>query len=225
MIPLEVKKDYLKKLLGYLKKDPKFLGGAVTVPYKENIYNYLGKNVDKLTKKIGSVNCLYKENTLKGINTDGIGFYETLKKNEIKKSFSKILLLGYGGVGKAALVYLRKYFSKKTKVYCTTRKNFSKKIKKLGCYWIKWNKKDISLDSFNMIVNSTSIGFGKMKDKTPCSLPKKSKIKIIYDIIYNPKNTLLIKNSKKLKIRTINGLDMNFLQAQFAIKQVFKNKI
>lgn len=225
MIPLEVKKNHLKQLLKYLNKDPKFLGGAVAVPYKEKIYNYLGKNVDKLTKKIGSVNCLYKDDVLKGINTDGIGFYETLKKNKINKNFKKILLLGYGGAGKSALVFLKKYFSKKTKIYCATRKNFSKKIKKLGCHWIKWNKKNNILESSNMIVNSTSVGFGKMQDKTPCDLPKKNKIKIIYDIIYNPKNTLLMKNSKKFKIRTINGLDMNFLQAQFAIKQVFKKKI
>ena len=45
MMPLEVKKNNLKQLLRYLNKDTKFLGGAVAVPYKEKIYNYLGKNV------------------------------------------------------------------------------------------------------------------------------------------------------------------------------------
>ncbi len=224
MIPLEVKKNHLKQLLRYLNKDPKFLGGAIAVPYKEKIYNYLGKNVDELTKKIGSVNCLFKDKILKGINTDGIGFYETLKKNKINKNFKKVLLLGYGGAGKSVLVFLRKYFSKKTKIYCATRKNLSKNITKLGCHWIKWNKKDNILGSFNMIVNSTSIGFGKMENKTPCDLPKKNNTNIVYDIIYNPKKTLLIRNSKKLNIKSINGLDMNFLQAQFAIKKVFKKK-
>ena len=224
MMPLEVKKNNLKQLLRYLNKDTKFLGGAVAVPYKEKIYNYLGKNVDELTKKIGSVNCIYKDKTLKGINTDGIGFYETLKKNIINKRFKKVLLLGYGGTGKSALVFLRKYFSKKTKIYFATRKNFSKEIKKLGCHWIKWNKKEDLLGSFNMIVNSTSIGFGKMENKTSCDLPKKNNIKIVYDIIYNPKKTLLLKNAKKLNIRGINGLDMNFFQAQFAIRKVFKKK-
>ena len=74
MIPLEVKEKDLNKLLNFLKNDSKFLGGAVAVPYKENIYKYLGNNLDIFTKKIGSVNCLYKEKTLRGINTDGIGF-------------------------------------------------------------------------------------------------------------------------------------------------------
>ena len=76
-----------------------------------------------------------------------------------------------------------------------------------------------------MIVNSTSIGFGKMSNKSPYNLKEKKQIRYIYDIIYNPKATALIKKSKKLGIKTINGLDMNLLQAHFAINKVFKNKI
>ena len=225
MIPLEVKQKSLKKLLDFLKNDKKFLGGAIAVPYKEKIYNYLINDVDIFTKKIGSVNCLFKEKKLRGINSDGIGFYETLKNNKINKNLKNILQLGYGGAGKASLVFLRKYFPNKTKIYCSTRKNLSKKIKKTGCYWIPWDKKSLIIDNCNMIVNSTSIGFGKMNKKSPHNLKEKKQIRYIYDIIYNPKKTVLIKKSKKLGIKTINGLDMNLLQAHFAIKKVFKNKI
>lgn len=225
MIPLEVKQKSLKKLLDFLKNDQKFLGGAIAVPYKENIYSYLKNDIDIFTKKIGSVNCLFKENKLRGINTDGVGFYETLKKNKINKNLKNILQLGYGGAGKASLVFLRKYFPKKTKIYCATRKNLSKKIKNTGCDWIHWNKKNLIIDNCNMIVNSTSIGFGKMSNKSPYNLKEKKQIRYIYDIIYNPKATALIKKSKKLGIKTINGLDMNLLQAHFAINKVFKNKI
>ena len=225
MIPLEVKQKSLKKLLDFLKNDKKFLGGAIAVPYKEKIYNYLINDVDIFTKKIGSVNCLFKEKKLRGINSDGIGFYETLKNNKINKNLKNILQLGYGGAGKASLVFLRKYFPNKTKIYCSTRKNLSKKIKKTGCNWIPWDKKSLIIDNCNMIVNSTSIGFGKMNKKSPHNLKEKKQIRYIYDIIYNPKKTVLIKKSKKLGIKTINGLDMNLLQAHFAIKKVFKNKI
>ena len=138
MIPLEVKKEYLHKLLVYLNNDPKFLGGAVAVPYKEKIFNYLGNNIDIFTKKIGSVNCLYKQKQLRGLNTDGIGFFETLKKNKINKNLKIVLLLGYGGTGKASLVFLKKYFSKKSVIYCSTRKNLSKSTrKKLAYFWRK----------------------------------------------------------------------------------------
>ena len=225
MIPIEVKKKHLNLLLKYLEKDSKFLGGSVTKPYKESIFNYLGNNMDIFTKRIGSVNCLFKDKKLKGLNTDGIGFFETLKKNKINKNFKNILLLGYGGAGKAVLVFLKKYFSKKTNIYCTTRKNLSRKVINSGCKWIQWKKRYIDLKKFNLIVNSTSIGFGRLKAKTPINLQEKKNLAVVYDVIYNPKKTILIKNSQKLGIKTINGLDMNMLQALFAIKKVFKSKV
>jgi shikimate dehydrogenase len=225
MIPLEVRRSHLIALLNYLRKDTKFLGGSVTKPYKEDIFKFLGNNLDIFTKKIGSVNCLYKDKKLFGLNTDGIGFFETLKKNKVDKNLKNVLHLGYGGVGKAVLVFLRKYFSKKTTIYCATRKNFSKKIINTGCKWIQWNQMNKSLKNMNVIVNSTSLGFDKQNKKTPIILKEKNKLKLVYDVIYNPKTTILLKNSQKFGIKIINGLDMNMLQAFYAIKKVFKNKI
>ena len=77
----------------------------------------------------------------------------------------------------------------------------------------------------NVIVNSTSLGFDKQNKKTPIILKEKNKLKLVYDVIYNPKTTILLKNSQKFGIKIINGLDMNMLQAFCAIKKVFKNKI
>ena len=225
MIPLEVKKSSLVSLLNYFKKDKKFLGGAITAPYKEVVFEHIKKNVDVFSRKIGSVKCIFKKNQIYGINTDGTAFYETLKKHKVNRSFKKILILGYGGAGKAVLVYLKKFFSKNTTIYCASRKNFSEKIKKNGCIWIPWNVRDKIFETCNVVVNATSLGFGVKKNKLPIKIYKTDNLKIIYDVIYNPKETKLMKNSKKLGIRTINGLDMNRLQAFYAIKKVFKNKI
>lgn len=225
MIPLEVKKNDLSLLLKYLEKDKKFLGGAITAPYKEFVFNYLKQRVDLLSKKIGSVNCIFKKNKIEGINTDGLAFYETLKKNKVSKSLDKIMLLGYGGVGKAALVYLRKYFSKKTIIYCASRKNFSKNINKIGCKWIPWSKRNEYFKKCNLIVNSTSLGYANKKNRLPIKIYKNENLKIVYDLIYNPIKTNLIKISKKFGLKTINGLDMNMLQAHLAIKKVIKQKI
>ena len=102
-------------------------------------------------------------------------------------------------VGKAALVYLKKYFSGQTSIYCATRKDLSKKINNIGCKWITWNKRNSVTIKSDMIVNATSIGFGKMKHKIPIDIKKKNAVKIVYDIIYNPKKTALIKNLGNLK--------------------------
>jgi shikimate dehydrogenase len=225
MIPLEIYKKDLNKLLAFLKKDKKFLGGAVTFPYKENVFKFLGNNVDSSSKKIGSINCLYKEKNLRGINTDGIGFYETLKRNRINKKLKVVLQLGYGGAGKSTLVFLKKYFSKQTLIYCSSRKNLSRKIKNAECKWIQWNKKKTILNECNMLVNTTSLGFSSLKNRMPCTINKTNQLQTVYDIIYKPKKTLLIEKSKNLKIQTINGLEMNLLQAHFAIKKVFKSEI
>lgn len=227
MIPIEIQKKFLNSLLDFVKNDDRFLGGSIGVPYKEDIFRYLGKNIDNYSKKIGSVNCLYKkrDKNLYGINTDGLGFLETLKKNKINKNYKNVLLLGFGGAGKSVLVYLKKFFSKETNIYCTTRKNYSRKINSLGCIWISWKKRQKIFNKLNMIINSTSLGYDKMKNKVAIKISKSKQLKVVYDIIYKPNKTLLIYEAKKFNIKTINGLDMNMLQAIFAIKKVFKNKI
>ena len=89
----------------------------------------------------------------------------------------------------------------------------------------KLEKRDIIYKKLNIIINSTSLGYDKKKNKIPIKINKSKELKIVYDIIYKPHKTILIHNAKKMNIKTINGLDMNMLQAIFAIKKVFKNKI
>ena len=59
MYPLDVKKKNLSKLIKKLNSDINFLGGSIAVPYKEDIFKILGKKIDKLSYKIGSINCFY----------------------------------------------------------------------------------------------------------------------------------------------------------------------
>ena len=63
MLALDTKKKNVKKILELLSKDKKFLGGCVAVPLKEIVYKELSNkgSIDKITKKIGAVNCIYKK--------------------------------------------------------------------------------------------------------------------------------------------------------------------
>jgi len=225
MIPIEIKKNNLKKLFNYLSKDRKFIGGAVTKPYKEIIFKYLKKKTDIATKKIGSLNCIYKDKYLKGVNTDGLGFLKSLKKYKVQRNYKYVLLLGYGGAGKSVLVYLKKFFSKKTKIYCSNRTNKSKFVKKIGCKWVDWKNRHKILKNSDMVINCTSLGFSNKQHLSPINLNKSQNLKIVYDIIYNPKRTILLKRAEKLNINTINGLSMNSFQAFHAIKSVFRGKL
>ena len=75
-----------------------------------------------------------------------------------------------------------------------------------------------------MIVNCTSVGFGKLVNKSPIKLEKKENLKHVYDIIYNPKFTKLLKDATKMNINITNGLMMNLYQAVYEIHQVMNKK-
>ena len=87
MIAIDIKKEFNNKL-STLINDKKFLGGAVTIPYKEKILKSLKKSFDKKVRQIGAVNCLYrdKKGKLLGANTDGEASLKVfIKKIGLKK--------------------------------------------------------------------------------------------------------------------------------------------
>lgn len=190
MFPLDVAKNNLKNLCLVLKKNPYFIGGSVTAPYKEEIIKYLD-NIEPKAKQIGSVNTIKKEsNFLNGYNTDYFGFIETLKEVKINKKRKKILILGSGGAGKACIVATINYFTKSSiLIFNRDKKSLIKFLKKIN---YKSNKiKPIDLKfikniKFDLIINSTSVGFDQwqgqnkyfnLKNFTPLALSKVNKIK------------------------------------------------
>ena len=119
MIPVDTKKNKIKDLMNFLENDPSCFGGCITVPFKESVYKHLikKKSVEKITEKIGAINCIYKKNKkLIGANTDGQAAIDVFKKKFKISEKSKCLIFGYGGAGKAVSAYFNKYF--KNNVFC-----------------------------------------------------------------------------------------------------------
>lgn len=224
MFPLDVSQNNLKKLINHLKKNKNFLGGSVTVPYKQKIFEILKNNSSQEAKKIGAINCIYRvKNSLKVTNTDGEGSVEGFKKNFKNIKIKKILILGCGGAGKAVSTYFSSLKSTKELVILSRKskdKNFSKKIK---AKWLNRKKINFVDNDFDLIINCTTLGFEKKINKTPLSKKYLSLFKnkpIIYDIIYNPVETKLIKIAKSLNLKCVNGLNMNLYQAALAFNYV-----
>ena len=228
MIPIDTTKKNIKKILSVLAEDKKFKGGCVAVPFKEIIFKELYKknSVDKITKKIGSVNCLYKKNDkIFGTNTDGDAGLRVFKKKFGHLKNKKCLILGFGGAGKAISAYFDSYLN--TKIMISNRTNLSKKIlKKNNIEFIKWNKISDVIPKIDIIINCTSLGFNKNKQSPLNSNTFKMTKKNAYffDVIYNPLETTFLKLAKLKSKNIINGLEMNKLQAILAIKKVLKNK-
>ena len=228
MIPIDVEKKNLNKVLKILSDSNKFIGGSVTIPYKNDVAYILGDNLTKEAKNIGAINCMFKneKKIVIGTNTDGEASLISFKKNfgEIKNK--NILLLGLGGAGKAVMNYFLRELAD-GKMYVSTRNENKYKFYKnyQNINFIKWNEKEKILNEIDIIINCTSLGFDSNIEKTPFNLDDLRKLKkecIVYDIIYNPKKTKLLKLSEKLGLKTLNGLQMNLLQAVIAFNYAVK---
>jgi shikimate dehydrogenase len=168
MYPADVEEKNLSKLINILKNDSLFIGGSVTVPYKEKVIKYLD-DVDEMSKKIGAINTiLKKKKKLLGINTDYLGFTKSLSKMNLKKK-DKILVLGCGGAGKAVITSIisnyknnKKYFFNRSHIKL---KKFLKNFKNKNINIVKSYKNLECLKNIKLIINTTSIGFDTWFEK------------------------------------------------------------
>ncbi len=271
MIPFDVKEKNLEKLVKILKSDDKFIGGSVTIPYKSKIMKYLDK-IDENSKIIGSINTIkkLKNGKLFGFNTDFEGCCKTLKRIRIKKN-NKILVLGIGGVGKAAVISVLKIF-KKNPIYLFNRsqnnlRKFFNNMSYKNLNIIENFGKLRNLKDVELVINATSVGFDcwfnkeknfyNLKYFSPLSSIKKIKyvhsmdekqfisknefliqenfsnsykffknnnnVKV-FDIIYNPKKTVIQKICESFNNKIFNGSEMNLDQAVIAFAKVNEYK-
>ncbi len=191
-------------------------GLNVTIPYKETIIPYLD-SLDKKAKQIGAVNTikLTKKGKLKGYNTDIYGFKKSLKPH-LKKHHQKALILGTGGASKAIAYVLNKLKIEFHFVSRQASKNVS--------YTYDLLTQDI-INDHQIIINCSPVGTFPNVDQAPI-LPYDgiSSKHILFDLIYNPSQTLFLKQGKQQGATTINGYDMLVFQAEKAWRIWNKNK-
>lgn len=187
-------------------------GLNVTKPYKELVIPYLNE-LDTVAKEIGAVNCInisQKDNKpyLKGYNTDYYGFAQSIKPF-MEPSHQKALILGTGGASKAAYYALKNVG---IDVYFVTTGD-----KKAENYFYYNELNEYVLSAFKLIVNCTPLGLFPVVEKCP-DIPYQylTSEHLMYDLIYNPEETLFLKKGKVQGAVTINGLNMLKLQADKA---------
>ncbi len=226
MVPLDVREDKLEQVFNYLKEDKQCLGGAVAVPYKEKIFNLIKENVEEEIRAIGAVNCFHRPangsliNEFTGTNTDGEAALEPIRQQLIESQNLTIGLLGFGGAGKAILAFLLRDFEERHKI-CLFNRNLvhTKDAKKNELYSYTFNDLDTVLPHIDLLMNATSVGHVERIHETPVPvklLAKAKKNLVVYDIIYDPIKTILLKDSEEKGLKTVNGLRMNLIQAVLA---------
>ena len=196
-----------------------FLGLNITIPYKRSIINQLD-SLDNSAKRIQAVNTiLYKNKKLKGFNTDIIGF----AKGVLKKKWNKkrpVVVFGAGGAAEAIIYFLKLENIKDIIIVNRTKKRADLIIKKYKNIKFTTNF-NLDVNEAGLIINTSSlgmIGYPELKIK----LNNVNKEAIIYDIVYNPINTRLIKEAKKHKLEYISGLEMFIEQAKASFEIWFQ---
>lgn len=190
-----------------IKNTSNIKGLNVTIPYKLEVIPFL----DKLSKNainIGAVNTITisKKGKTKGYNTDYYGFKKSLEPL-LNKSHKRALILGTGGASKAVAYALKKLNIK----YVFVSRNATDKILSYEQLAPK------IMEKYSIIINCSPLGTSPNTDVCP-NIPYESLTDkhIVYDLIYNPAETLFLSKAKEQGAIIKNGMDMLAFQAEKA---------
>jgi len=213
----ELKPEELKGFFASLR-EKNIYGLNVTVPYKEKALLYL-KNISHEARLIGAVNTIkVSGGILEGYNTDGEGFIRHLKDDLGFDPRSKhIAIFGAGGASRAISVYLSKEAPASISIYDVDSDKAYKLVNYLrencddGVINYAVSIAELHLKEAGLVVNATTVG---MKEDDPCIIDVNylNKGALVYDLIYNPRETKLLKLARERGLRVSNGLGMLLYQ-------------
>jgi 3-dehydroquinate dehydratase/shikimate dehydrogenase len=203
----------LKDLLACVREIP-IHGLSITMPYKEAILEHLD-NTDSHTTKIGACNTVVRaqDGKLYGFNTDTAGIVRPLEQR-ITLEGAKVLVLGAGGAARAAVFGLKE---RGCEVFILNRSlaTAQKLARRAKARTLK--RVDLKKSTFDVIINATPLGMGNTKD-TPLN-ENEINARYVFDMIYDPPETRLMKLAKARGAQLIPGIEMFVHQAarQFEI--------
>ena len=190
-----------------LATNPELKGLNVTIPYKEKVLSYLDY-ISVEARAIGAVNVIRVEHKgnnvlLKGYNSDVIGFTRSIEPI-LEKFHRKALVLGTGGASKAVSYGLRSLGLETVLV---------SRFERPGTIQYKDITPDV-VREYKVIVNCTPCGMYPNYEECP-ELPYEAldSHNLLYDLIYNPDETLFMKKGREQGVLTKNGIEMLLLQA------------
>ena len=197
----------LAKITGLSKiiaDHPELEGLNVTIPYKESVLSYLDEK-NELVRETGACNCIkLVDRKLIGFNTDVIGF-ETSLLAKLQPQHKSALILGTGGAAKAV-----EFVLKKNKIHFTyvSRKHLENSItyEQLTPALLQENK---------LIINTTPVGmYPNVNEVLPLPFEAITPKHFLFDLIYNPAQTLFLKKGEERGAAIQNGYEMLVCQAE-----------
>ena len=198
----------ITELKSIIKNDPQLKGINVTIPYKEQVIPFLDQLSDN-ARQIGAVNVIKierkkKKIKLSGFNSDIIGFKESIEPL-LKPYHQRALVLGNGGAAKAIFYGLQQLGIEAT--YVSRQKTDEQML-------IYSELTQEVIEAHTIVVNCTPVGMYPNVDDCP-AIPYQflTNKHLLYDLLYNPDETLFMKKGEERGAVVKNGLEMLLLQA------------
>jgi 3-dehydroquinate dehydratase / shikimate dehydrogenase len=219
-VPFAVKnlEEFMRRMVNPKTRDIdwNFLGFSVTIPHKVEIMKYLDY-VDETARKIGAVNTVKIEgDRLFGFNTDAEGFIEPLKNAYGDLKNARVAVFGAGGAARACIYALQReganvtVFARDFEKARNLAQDFSVDFEELQIQNPKFK-----IQNYDVIVNATPLGMkkGGLENETPVIAEQLENVRLVYDLVYNPFETKLMREAGNAFVPTIGGLAMLVAQA------------
>ncbi len=215
-VPFRVPADDLKQ---FFEDVPKLgiRGLSVTIPHKEAIAAFL-KKVDPAVKGISAVNTVvWRDGEPVGYNTDYKAAMDSLEQSfgalgqqPSPLQGKRVLVLGAGGVCRAVLYGLQKRGAKAT-IASRTRERANELAATFGARAVDWNARHNG--DYDILVNGTPIGMHPNVDESPFLRSYLTPHMTVFDTVYNPESTLLVKEARDHGCKIVTGVEMFIRQA------------
>jgi len=225
-VPFRVRKEELGKAIEGMRA-LNMRGLNVTIPHKVAIIPFLDE-LDPLVKRIGALNTIVNDDgVLTGYNTDATGFLQALLERGIEPEGKNMVILGAGGASRAIsfilaerganLVILNRQLELDWAEELAYR--ISRVFKEVKA--LELNEKNLAMvsEKADILINATSVGMSPEVDETPVPARLLKPGLVVYDVVYNPIKTRLLKEAEAAGAQTIGGLDMLAWQGAIAFEK------
>jgi len=223
-VPFRVPAEQFDEFLSNAPRWP-LAGLSVTSPHKEAVLRHC-RHKDDLVKAIGAANTVaFGPDGMAAFNTDATAAVESLEaaiaeqenlSNDGGMPVKTTLVLGAGGAARAVAFGLKRKGIDVT-VTSRTTERADKIAAEVGCKAVAWNSRHRL--PYDCLVNATPVGMHPNVDETPYEKDHLRPYMLVFDTVYNPENTLLVKEARAAGCRTVTGVEMFVRQAaiQFRI--------
>jgi len=220
-LPMRIPREYLRSFVDEAQElDIK--GLSVTIPHKEAVLGLLTK-ADDVVQGVGACNTIvFDKGQRLGYNTDYRAAMESLEEatggaggRRSPLSGKTVLIMGAGGVGKAIAYGLVRRGA--VVVLTDGQPRIAERLAaRLGARAVEWSKRlTVSAD---VLINATPVGMHPNVDESPFPKHHLRPAMVVFDAVYNPESTLLVKDARWRNCRVITGVDMFVRQACLQFK-------